>query len=163
MIDTTKHFRGGIPTQPDVQKLLDTFGVPPEDQLIPYGAIEKLIDCDRKSSRFITVCHKWRRRLEQMHNVFMQALDGEGYFHCPPDRRVDTCGRRMASNLRGIRRNAKRAATTETARLSEEARLTRDHLVNIAATVSLHAQLHKNPAKLPAPAPLPVPVRPPKP
>jgi hypothetical protein len=52
---------GGIPTGPDVDKLMAAFDLAP-GVTAPYSEIEALIGLDRHQSRFRTITNVWRKR-----------------------------------------------------------------------------------------------------
>ena len=62
-----EQYFGGIPTEPDVNRLRDQF---PDSgmesgQVISYEEVERLIDCRKGSARFQTVTSRWRRLVER--------------------------------------------------------------------------------------------------
>ena len=68
---------GGVPTAPDVERLIEAFGVP-EPGLIEHGRIEAVIHENHGTRRYDTVVKKWRERLFKEHNVATWAEPGDG-------------------------------------------------------------------------------------
>jgi hypothetical protein len=61
---TMSVFRGGVPTGPDVERLMKAFPAKPGDR-IAAGAIAAVLGLDPQSPRFRTVTGKWRAKLHR--------------------------------------------------------------------------------------------------
>lgn len=132
-------FRGGVPTAPDVRRLVEAFGVPEEGALIPYTEIEKVLGYERKSCRGNTVLWTWRRQLLREHNVMMGTRP-EGLVALTPAERVSVGKTKIGHGLRGVRRGSVLLETTDRARLSPELRNEVDHATRCSAAALLAAR-----------------------
>jgi hypothetical protein len=59
----TKYFRSGVPTAPDIVRIMDTIGVPVEGMKIPYETIESILGVTSKTHRWKSVTNAWREEL----------------------------------------------------------------------------------------------------
>ena len=108
-----KWLLGGIPTEPDVNRLFKEF---PWESLKPgivisYEAISRIIKTGPETSRFKTITGAWRRALENDYNIILKAGDPPKHF------RVMTEGEKVGlsrGKLRGSARLVKRAAVINT-------------------------------------------------
>lgn len=132
-------FNSGVPTEPDVRKLMDAFGAMQEGAVISYADISAIIGSPSKSFRFATVVNAWRKRLYREQNVVLCAVAGVGLKVADPDLRVNLAGAKYKSGIRHIRRAGDVSASTDRARLSPEAAKAADHLNRVASSVMLAA------------------------
>src|SRR5262245_53413982 len=99
-----KPYFGGIPTEPDVRRLMDRFCAP-EPGVIPHEEIEKEIREESDSSRYRTIVSAWRRRLRREHNIDTSAEPGHGIRILTEPERVDVSKRDLGRGVRGIVRS----------------------------------------------------------
>lgn len=132
-------FGNGIPTEPDVKKLRDTFGVPAVGQEIPYSAIEAAIGVNRKTHRWATVTNAWRKALDREHNVLMDAIPNVGFRVMDPSERVVFSASTYKGGLRRIARAGNVAERTDVKGLKPEELRVRDHISRAAASLRLAA------------------------
>lgn len=119
---TGRMFFGGIPTEPDVRRLMDRFGDPGPGMLIEYETLEKEIGKPRTSSRFRTVVSAWRARLLKEHNRVGMAVPSRGIRILREEERA---GHAASGHRRGVRqvvRSARDAALIRLDQLSGDAR-----------------------------------------
>lgn len=97
-------FFGGVPTEPDVLKLLEAFPVIEPGQTIPYAEIEKILGIDRqvKMSRFRTVLTAWIKKVKVEKNFVLRTVRMTGIQRLTE---VD----RSVGNRMGWRRDQRRA------------------------------------------------------
>ncbi len=132
-------FKGGVPTAPDVRRLIEAFGVPAEGELIPYAEIEKLIGTSRKTNRGGTVIWRWRQQLMRDHNVLMGCRP-TGLVALLPEERVSVGRDRIVHGLRRMRRGTRIMETTDRDRLSPELRAEVDHAIRCSSAALLAAR-----------------------
>lgn len=132
-------FRAGVPTAPDVRKLIDAFGVPSEGTLISYHAVEEVIGCRPGTCRFNTVTHCWRKQLLKLHNVVIGVEDKQFKALSPPER-VSRGSQFIKVALRSVRRNSSMIDATDRSRLTPELRQEADHLVMCSASMLMAAR-----------------------
>ena len=130
----SKLFFGGVPTGPDVDRLIKTLGVP-EAGLIEHQTIEAIVGCEHRSNRYRAIVSAWRSRLRREHNLGTDAEPGIGI-------RVLTAkewSERQARQHRGAVRHAVRvhneAVLIPAADLDEVARRKHDHLLKATASL----------------------------
>ncbi len=118
-MSTVPHF-AGMPTKPDVDRLMEHFGIPKEDQLLPWGDIEGVIGHRRGTHRFATVLSAWRRRLFREHNVVLDSVPGEGLVALSPDGRVEFGVRKERCGVRLIGVGLKVITLSDRGRMTPE-------------------------------------------
>ena len=69
---------GGIPTDIDVRRLQEKFGVPQPGESISYALISEVLGNSRTESRFWVVTGAWRRQLFRENNLVTEAIRNEG-------------------------------------------------------------------------------------
>lgn len=136
---STTPFFGGVPTAPDVQKLIDQLGVPEVGTLIAYDTLAGVIRSHPDSSRFISVITAWRKRLDREHNVIMDAVPNKGYKILDPKGRVAQSSNRLKSGMRKVRRAADVALRTDAATLTDDEKRARDCVINVGSQTQLAA------------------------
>ena len=144
-------FFGGIPTAPDVERIVKTIGDIQEGQTILYATLTDIIHEAKESCRFRTVVRAWIRKMERERNLVMEAVPTVGYKVLTAPERVDFSGRKVVHGFRRIRRGAKVARLTQRENLSEDQRRTADHLSNIDATLRLAEATEARRLKFPDP------------
>jgi len=103
-------FFGGVPTEPDVRKLVDRFGTP-EPGIIAHEDVEAVLGHGRLTSRYRTVVWVWRRRLFRQSNIDMIAEPGVGFRVLTSGERVDVCVRDLGQTVTKLRRGGRRHAS----------------------------------------------------
>lgn len=124
-----------MPTAPDVQRLIDTFGVPAEGDIITWQAIEEVIKCRRRSNRFGTVVAAWRNKLEAEHARWLRTERGVGLVGANPSERIAEATGWTRQGTRKIARAGALAAATPAHRLTAEEQRVRTHYLLAAPVV----------------------------
>ena len=124
--ESGKPLFGGVPLAPEVKKLLDVFGVPEPDALIPYERIEEVLGRKRDTHRFRSVIASWKRALNREHNRIMRAAQNEGYYALNAPDRVAEVESQTRAGARHLKTGLSIAMRTDEAKLDEvqRARLT---------------------------------------
>jgi hypothetical protein len=130
----------GIPTEPDVRKLMTAFGVPNEGELLSHESISRVIECDHKSHRYRSVTIAWRKKLQYDHNVVLIAERAYGFRVATPDDRVEHGHSKLRSGQRITRRAYRVIGTTDLARASEPNRRQAERDLAIAKAIIAAAQ-----------------------
>ena len=123
------HYLGGIPYEPDIRKLMESFGVPEIGSVIKYEQMAVAIATDPQSHRFRGVLTAWLRRLLREHNVEGRALRGIGIEFMVPNERVDEGARRSRLNARQLGRITRKVGMVPAADLDALHLQIRDHIV----------------------------------
>ncbi len=135
----TPTFSAGIPTEPDVNRLVEVFGTPIQGTVISYQEIEKIIQAKRGDNRFRSVTSAWRRRLFRTHNLLIGTRPNIGFVCLDNSARVVFSSTKNKSGMRFIRRAGTVAGLTEAEGLTPELLKARDHLVRVASAITLAA------------------------
>ena len=138
-MNAAKLFSAGIPTGPDVDRLVKKFGVPPVGTVVGYSDIVEAIGSPFGSGRFSSVVTAWRKQLFTKHNLVLKAVTNIGYEVLNNSQRVSFSANRYKQSLRGIRRAANVASTTDSHGLSDEETRARDHIIRVGSTIQLAA------------------------
>lgn len=133
------HF-GGLPTEPDVHRLIERFAVPTEGTVIDYADIAAIIRTPVAAPRFRTVTNAWRHRLSKEHNVYLRARDQQ-FTALKPGERIDLSSAKLRTGMRSVRRAHTVASSTDQARLTVEERKQSDHVQRVTATMIQSARL----------------------
>ena len=148
---------GGIPTDIDVRRLQEKFGVPQPGESISYALISEVLGNSRTESRFWVVTGAWRRQLFRENNLVTEAIRNEGFEFLDAHRRVGHAVNRFKQGLRRVGRASLVAASTDRSNLAPEEARVCDHIQNTGAQVRLTAataarQLtYVDPVKVPLP------------
>lgn len=116
-------FFGGMPTEPDIKSIRDSY---PDSELkpgmlIPYDAVEGIINAKRRSSRFQTVTTQWRKKVErETGRVVIGTEPGVGFKVLDNVQKIDLGNSKLATAVRQSRRAYVLTARVEVAGLSEE-------------------------------------------
>lgn len=111
-------FRGGVPTGPDVEKLM-ALGVSPGDRVL-YDDVERLLGLKRASNRWHSVTIAWRKRLFREQHIQTEA-DGEAFVILTADQAVSSAIKHMTGIGRAAGRVVVRVETIDQAALSPRA------------------------------------------
>jgi hypothetical protein len=136
-------FFGGIPAQPDVDKLRRAF---PDSRLlpgyiIPYAEIEKIINVPASDSRFRSVTNKWRREIERETNKIIGVNPGSNFVVLSESEKVDLSGRKLNSAARAAKRSYVIIARTDLQQLTDEERARVQHQTDFGAKILASAQI----------------------
>lgn len=142
---------GGVPTEPDVKRILDKWGVPTEGQTIGYDDIEALIHTPRTAHRFRTVTHAWRSQLLRAHNVRMLCVDGVGFCAGTPEQRLNEVVDRSAHVRLHLSRTVQLGRMIDGERLPDPQRKALQHhvMANAAHVLAMQTDRKRIKAGLP--------------
>lgn len=132
----SKLFFGGIPTKPEVDKLMGLLDGKPEGYVLPWKDIDDVIG-EHGTNRARTVIIALKRRMHTERNILLVAVKGEGYRIADPQERVQVSSGMVTAGKRRIVKGAVIAASTDTATLNDEQRKTRDLVMSIPARLRL--------------------------
>lgn len=86
MADKFNIFRGGVPTEPEVNRLKKAY--PNPSGLIPYEDIEKVIICKRTGptrNRFNSILSAWRNYLVRELKLYTKGVANKGFLIIPQE------------------------------------------------------------------------------
>jgi len=135
-----KLFFGGLPTGPDVKKLIDEYGTPEEGAFFKYDDLATKLDIPRSENRFITVTNAWRRELERENNLVIVAIRGEGFRVLDAKGRLKDSEAHVISGGKKVRKGTVRARRTDRSKLSKADQLKLDHVSRVGVLMLNEAQ-----------------------
>ena len=132
---------GGLPTEIELTRLTDAYGVPEEGWAVAYVDVAPIIGAAYPSARFRTVTTRWRKRLYRDHNVLIGA--GRGHFTAlAPSARLVHSANDIRSGVRRTMRGRAKLLATDRQRLpTPEEQREYDHAVQVSASVEGAARL----------------------
>lgn len=124
------HFsKTGMPTEPEVKKLIEAFQDLNEGDVIPHSKIAEVLEREMKTTRYKIVVEAWRKQLFHGGNVWLKAIPGEGYQVADPSARIESGVRKQKTALTYHRKAWQIVSTTDRARLTTEERQIQDHII----------------------------------
>ncbi len=130
----SRPFFGGIPTKPDVEKLMDHFSVQ-EGDVIEHENIIAVIGVEPSSNRYRNVVNAWRKALLTQKNLLLVAIPSVGYKVLTPTERVAHGVDGFVKSGRRIRKNAFLLGLVPDQELSGVDRAKKDHVVRVSIAV----------------------------
>ena len=138
MADATL-FRNGVPTAPDVKKLLETFPVQSmqEGQILTYNDVAQAIGVHVRSSRFKTVTAAWRKTLEQTTSIVLKTLAGQGYMVANDRSKLDMAVGKYSTATKMMAKAVVITTKIDTAKLDSSERETMTKLQKNAGLIAV--------------------------
>ena len=132
-------FFRGVPTEPDVIRLVNAFGVPSETDPIRYEEAARVIGSPVRSNRFRTVTTAWRKQVKAAHGVLVMARDG-AFRARKPGERISFGKSKTRSSVRaaGVALDAVMGA--DRSRLTDVERADADKVQRVASSLRFAAQ-----------------------
>lgn len=104
----------GVPTGPDVKKIMDAFPDIQVGQIITHAEIEAVTGLMRKTSRYSTVTKAWKDELLDKKDIEMKAEYGQGFKRLNPQERIESNIDVMHQGIRKVKRGARRVGIVQT-------------------------------------------------
>jgi len=133
---TATIFSSGIPTEPDVKKLLTTFTNLKAGVVITHTDIENTINVKPGTARYRTIVTAWRRRLLNEQNIDMEAVPSVGLRVLEPFERTTVSVRDFRRGVRRIGKSMSRIKRVPVEQLTPQEQVKTEH-----ATRRIHATL----------------------
>jgi len=146
---STKVVRG-IPTKLDVDKLLETFTQPKENDVIMWSEIEEATGLSKGQYRFNTVVNAWRTALERDFDILLYAIPGEGLAVADANTKIDLASRKIELNDKGKKKWVERTFRVKASNLDEVRRDTQSRILT-AYGAMLKLTAATAPKRLPIP------------
>ena len=140
----------GIPTKLDVDKLLETFAQPKENDVILWSEIEEATGLRKGQHRFKTVVNAWRTALERDFDILLYAIPGEGLAVADANTKIDIASRKIALGDKNKARWVERTYKVKTHELDEVRRDTQSRILT-AYGAMLKLTAATAPKRLPIP------------
>ena len=82
MTDEQKYygFKDGMPTGPDVEKLLKAFPELSQGDRIDYQSVEKIVKIEQGNGRWRSITVAWRRRLKRDSDIIIECDAGNAFY-----------------------------------------------------------------------------------
>ena len=140
----------GIPTKLDVDKLLETFTQPKENDVILWSEIEEATGLSKGQYRFKTVVNAWRTALERDFDILLYAIPGEGLAVADANTKIDIASRKIELNDKGKKKWVERTFRVKASNLDEVRRDTQSRILT-AYGAMLKLTAATAPKRLPIP------------
>lgn len=124
---STKVVIGGVPTSPEVKRLLAAFPDPQPGTTISHADIETVLNLSRDSSRYRTIITAWRRQLLLEQNIDIDALSGVGFYVPAPFERVTISTRDFRRGIGRVGKAVRRISRVPMERLTNEEQVKAEH------------------------------------
>lgn len=143
-------FNNGVPTEIDVRKLMEKYGVPAQGQRISKNEVSGIIGVPVGSNRYLSIVTAWRKKLDRESNVIFKVVNGS-FVVADPSTRIDMSGAGMKHALRKVRRSGGIAARTDRDGLTAEQMRTQDHIVSVSVSLLQMSAVAARKLKYPEP------------
>ena len=140
----------GIPTKLDVDKLLEIFTQPKENDVILWSEIEEATGLSKGQYRFKTVVNAWRTALERDFDILLYAIPGEGLAVADANTKIDIASRKIELNDKGKKKWVERTFRVKASNLDEVRRDTQSRILT-AYGAMLKLTAATAPKRLPLP------------
>ena len=140
----------GIPTKLDVDKLLEIFTQPKENDVILWSEIEEATGLSKGQYRFKTVVNAWRTALERDFDILLYAIPGEGLAVADANTKIDLASRKIELNDKGKKKWVERTFRVKAHELDEVRRDTQSRILT-AYGAMLKLTAATAPKRLPIP------------
>lgn len=134
---------GGLPTGPDVKKLVAAFPDIKPGDVIEYDDVEDVLGFKRKEreSRWRTVTDAWRRFLKREHNFLLVPLPKENAFkRLTENERSSYDFQGTRTGLRKVLRTTRDMHLVDTAQLSQKELQSHTHKARVMTAIIEHSQ-----------------------
>ena len=127
----------GIPTEPDVNRLLETFKVPEAGTVIKHSDVSAIINIKPDHHRYRVVTNAWRKKLYRDHNIILGPVKSIGFKSLAPDDRAGFIGSKYKSGIRQVKRSHSVAVRTDLTGMTPESKRVVNHVKHTAAALVL--------------------------
>ena len=149
-MDKVRIYRGGIPTAPDVNRLISRFPAAglTAGTVVSAADISAEIGVQAGSSRYRTVTNVWRRWLEENASIVLKPLRGQGFMVLSDSGKLDSAADKLKSATKMAARAVEITTRVDVSRLSvdDRARLTK---IQQRAGLVAAVEAAKRPQELP--------------
>lgn len=145
-------FFGGVPTEPDVKKLMDAIDVKalPKGSSIEYETVSEIIGIQYKAPRWRSVTLSWRKKLEKDFGIIIDCSQTESAFIVLTEGgKVGLSGRKLRSAVSSARRAYIVSGQVDVKQLSEDEKAKHDFFSARAGNILVSAQLRSGNKNLP--------------
>jgi hypothetical protein len=131
-------FLGGIPTEPDVRRLLAAFpGIKADDE-IAHADVAKAIAVEVGSARYRSVTASWRKHLLKVNNLRLSTVPGVGFRVIDGMDRIADDIKRYGRGAKQIRKAADDVRSVEIGKLPEAQQRVAEHVLRHMESTSDH-------------------------
>ncbi len=156
-------FRGGMPYEPDVSRLMETFPVLnlKEGQVISHEELEKILKYKHGSQRYYGVINSWAKKIESENDIVLEWKLGIGLKVLLPHERLQSSEGKIKRGIKATKRGISSLSRVQRERLDEAGKQRYDHIGRASLMLKNAVDAAKNQLKceLPAVKSLPKPNR----
>lgn len=145
-------FFSGVPTEPDVKKLMDAIDVKsmPKGSSIEYETVSEIIGIQYKAPRWRSVTLSWRKKLEKDFGIILDCSQTERAFVVLTEGgKVGLSGRKLRSAVSSARRAYIVSGQVDVKQLTEAEKAKHDFFSIRAGNMIASAQLRSDKRSLP--------------
>jgi hypothetical protein len=140
-VSNSKMYFGGVPTEPDVRRLLNKYGCPQQGQVMNYEEVATVIGIRKQDSRFKTVTNAWRKAIYSSYNIVIGTRPGVGFVALQEPERLDYGSRKFRHGIRQIKRSHGVISGCDEMKLTPEQRGHKQHDEMVSAHLILAGRL----------------------
>ncbi len=150
-MEKQKMYFGGIPTDIEVNKLLERYVKANVGDIINHEDIEALVRVERKKNyhRYRTIVSRFAAKLFSQYNVRLLALRGVGYRVLSPNERVDLSIDNAGAAVRHLGRALRDVVSAPRAAMNETEKQRADHVQATIGRLHEDGTKARNAVKLP--------------
>jgi hypothetical protein len=148
----TRLFFGGVPTTPDVNRLEEAYGreLLTAGTLIPYVDVTEVINEQPGTSRFKSVTHAWRKKMETDYNIIIDCeIESQAFIVLTEGGKVELSRSKLGRAVKAARRSYVISARVDLKQLTDDERKAHDFNTLKAANVIASGQLRNGRKALP--------------
>ena len=131
-------FIGGVPTEPDVKRLLDAFKNLKDGDMVSHDDIAKAIGVERTTNRYRNVTNAWRKHLLKVNNLRLAPLAGLGFRVLDGMDRVTHNVKQYGRGARQIRKAADDVRRVDIGKLPQNEQRVTEHVLRHMEATSDH-------------------------
>lgn len=135
MTDQSDLYFGGMPVEPDLDRLDEAYPEIKVGDYLPYDEIGVAIQAPYGSHRWKTVTSAWRSRLLVERRLVLRCDPGKGFVCMSDQEKIDAAPGVVTAIARKARRERVKVSTVQDARLTVH----RDHVTRLMNAVEVQA------------------------
>lgn len=152
MEEKSNVYFGGIPTEPDVNRLMDAFQVQKmaAGDMIPYSKISDVIGQEKESRRWTSVTNAWRKKIEKDYGIILGCDPFNRAFRILPEGgKVQLSRKKLRAAVSSARRSYIISGLIDVKQLTKDEKREHDFNLTRSGNLLASAQLRSNNKHLP--------------
>lgn len=131
-------FFGGVPTEPDVRRLLSAFANIKAGDEIAHADVAKAIGAEPTTARYRSVTSAWRKHLLKVNNLRLSTVIGAGFRVLDGMERIADDIKRYGRGAKQIRKAADDVRSVEIGKLDQSQQRVAEHVLRHMETTADH-------------------------